>query len=107
MYHVRNDRWGIPENCLFLFEYSTQTTHRMLHSLHHNYCIRERRASKAAHFSRSKASMYTKNEYIGLAPDKSAKSDYVCVLLGGGSPYVLRPLENSYYKLIGEWYASP
>jgi hypothetical protein len=50
--------------------------------------------------------LVTEEGYIGLAPNIAQKGDIVCVLLGGEVPFVLRPLKDGYYKLIGEWCVS-
>jgi len=41
---------------------------------------------------------------FGVGPEETRKGDVVCLLLGGRVPYVLRPLENGNYRLIGECY---
>lgn len=41
--------------------------------------------------------------YIGLAPQNAEEADLVCVLLGGRTPFVLRPREDL-YELIGPCY---
>lgn len=42
--------------------------------------------------------------YMGLGPPSTRPGDLVCVLLGGKTPYVLRPDGKGYYRLIGECY---
>jgi hypothetical protein len=44
--------------------------------------------------------------YIGLAPPIAKNGDVVCVLLGGEVPYILRPLANGRYMMLGEWYVT-
>jgi len=46
----------------------------------------------------------TQKGYIGLGPEIARKWDSVVVLLGGQTPYVLRPKGASAYELIGETY---
>ncbi|KAJ4135292.1 hypothetical protein NW768_004914 [Fusarium equiseti] len=43
--------------------------------------------------------------YIGLGPKILQKNDVVCVLLGGATPFILRPFESK-YRLVGECYVS-
>ena len=46
----------------------------------------------------------SENGYMGLAPPSTRAGDLVCVLLGGRTPYILRPDGKGYYRLIGECY---
>lgn len=46
----------------------------------------------------------TTEGYMGLAPPTAQDGDVICILLGGEVPYVLRAIEDGYYKMIGEWY---
>ena len=48
----------------------------------------------------------TGNKYIGLAPAGTKVGDLVCVLLGGNTPFLLRPSEeySDRYRLVGECY---
>jgi hypothetical protein len=48
----------------------------------------------------------SKKGYFGLAPPTAQKGDVICVLLGGEVPYILRPLANGRYWILGEWYVS-
>jgi hypothetical protein len=48
----------------------------------------------------------TQKGYIGLGPEIARKLDSVVVLLGGQTPYVLRPKGASAYELIGETYVN-
>ncbi|PMD67515.1 HET-domain-containing protein [Hyaloscypha bicolor E] len=41
--------------------------------------------------------------YMGLAPQSAEEADLICVLLGGQTPFVLRPREDL-YELIGPCY---
>ena len=51
-------------------------------------------------------SQYSKEEgYIGLAPRAAKAGDLVCVLLGSNSPFLLHPLTNNQYQLVGHCYA--
>ena len=45
----------------------------------------------------------TEKGYMGIGPSKINKGDVVCVLLGGETPYILRPTENGQYKMVGQW----
>ena len=42
--------------------------------------------------------------YMGLAPPSTRPGDLICVLLGGRTPYILRPDKKRHYRLIGECY---
>ena len=42
--------------------------------------------------------------YMGLAPPSTRPGDMVCVLLGGKTPYILRPDGKRHYRLIGDCY---
>ena len=42
--------------------------------------------------------------WMGLAPAAAMKGDLVCILIGGATPFVLRPVGESFYQLIGECY---
>ncbi|KAH7397527.1 heterokaryon incompatibility protein-domain-containing protein [Cadophora sp. MPI-SDFR-AT-0126] len=44
----------------------------------------------------------TANGAMGLAPEMAEGGDQICVLFGGEVPYVVRPLKEGYYKLVGE-----
>ena len=51
----------------------------------------------------------TKNRYLGHAPITADVGDLICVVLGAGAPFVIRPVPNSagngnMYRLIGECY---
>ncbi|EXJ73265.1 uncharacterized protein A1O5_03025 [Cladophialophora psammophila CBS 110553] len=41
--------------------------------------------------------------HIGLAYLAVQKGDIACVLLGGDVPYILRPLDNGRYSMLGGW----
>ena len=41
--------------------------------------------------------------YMGLASPAAQGGDVICILTGAEVPYVLRPIEDGYYKMIGEW----
>lgn len=41
---------------------------------------------------------------MGLAPPRARVGDLICVLFGAEVPFVLRPLKEACYQLIGEWY---
>jgi len=40
---------------------------------------------------------------MGIGPTGCANGDIVCALLGGELPYVLRPVGNERYKMVGQW----
>jgi hypothetical protein len=42
---------------------------------------------------------------IGLCPGSSAEGDEIWLLPGGSTPFILRPLQNGHYMLLGEAYA--
>lgn len=46
----------------------------------------------------------TENGYLGLGDNALEPGDLVCVLLGGRTPYVLRPAGGNKYKFLGECY---
>lgn len=45
----------------------------------------------------------TKGDYLGMGPLTMEEGDLVCLLLGGKTPFVLRP-ENGHYLLVGQCY---
>lgn len=55
--------------------------------------------------SRNRALYVTGKVYIGLAPWNARDGDLICVLLGGCTPFLLRPVPGSKrYTLVGETY---
>ena len=52
-------------------------------------------------FCNGKSLFTTEEGYIGLAPRAAKAGDLVCVLLGSRSPFLLRPLANNQYQLVG------
>jgi hypothetical protein len=48
----------------------------------------------------------TRNGYIGLGPATLRRTDHVCVLFGGTTPFLLRPRADGVgkYSLVGECY---
>ncbi|KAK1993787.1 hypothetical protein LX36DRAFT_585648 [Colletotrichum falcatum] len=44
------------------------------------------------------------NGWIGFGPDTMRKGDVIAVLSGGDVPFVLRPIQDGHYTLIGECY---
>ena len=46
----------------------------------------------------------TEEGYIGLGPRAAKAGDRVCVLLGSNSPFLLRPIGNGQYQLVGHCY---
>jgi hypothetical protein len=51
-----------------------------------------------------RAFVRTEDGRIGLAPKHTQRGDMVVILWNAGSPYVLRPVENGNFKLVGEAY---
>jgi len=45
----------------------------------------------------------TEKGYMGIGPTHCANGDIVCVLFGGELPYVLRPVGNERYTMVGQW----
>ena len=41
---------------------------------------------------------------MGLCPEKARPEDIICVIFGLPVPFVLRPLPNGRYQLVGECY---
>lgn len=56
-------------------------------------------------FCNRKSLFTTEEGYIGLAPRAAKAGDLVCVLLGSDSPFLLHPLANNQYQLVGHCYA--
>ena len=53
----------------------------------------------------NRALLVTAKRYIGLAPWNARKGDIVTILLGGDTPYLLRPcISEPLYNLVGETY---
>lgn len=46
----------------------------------------------------------TKNGYFGLVPAGARNGDQVCLFYGGPVPFIIRPLGNGNYRLIGHAY---
>ncbi|MCJ1449895.1 hypothetical protein MMC28_000223 [Mycoblastus sanguinarius] len=46
----------------------------------------------------------TKKGYMGLVPGEALEGDVVTVLLGGDLPFILRPVDEEQYVLIGDCY---
>ncbi|KAF2171231.1 hypothetical protein M409DRAFT_18347 [Zasmidium cellare ATCC 36951] len=46
----------------------------------------------------------TTTAYVGLVPAGTEKGDQICILRTCSVPYVLRPLENGRYRLVGDCY---
>jgi Heterokaryon incompatibility protein (HET) len=42
--------------------------------------------------------------YFTLLPGTVKTGDVLCILVGGEMPYVLRPLANGRFQMLGEWY---
>ncbi|KAM0813330.1 putative Heterokaryon incompatibility protein-domain-containing protein [Seiridium cardinale] len=59
----------------------------------------------AGEHSRNRRFAITKKGYMVMAPPTALKGDSICVLYGGETPYVLRPLGNAEgYRFMGEAY---
>ncbi|KAF2105533.1 hypothetical protein BDV96DRAFT_608170 [Lophiotrema nucula] len=53
----------------------------------------------------NRAMFVTSKGYLGLAPGNAQEGDIVCVLLGGCTPYLLRPIAGSkQFTFVGEAY---
>ncbi|KAK3986028.1 heterokaryon incompatibility protein-domain-containing protein, partial [Cladorrhinum sp. PSN332] len=48
--------------------------------------------------------IHTEGGYLGLAPEATSRGDLVCVFLGSALPKVLRQVEPSGYKILGQCY---
>lgn len=48
--------------------------------------------------------LLTKSGTIGMGPHESRLGDIVVILFGARSPFVLRPVEDGFYTLLGETY---
>ena len=46
----------------------------------------------------------TGRRYMGWVPVDAQKGDKICILLGGQVPFVLRPIQDGKYQLVGEAY---
>jgi hypothetical protein len=46
----------------------------------------------------------TNNGQLACVPKSSREGDVICILFGGEVPYVLRPIRDGYYSVIGECY---
>jgi hypothetical protein len=63
----------------------------------------EEQAAWEEGFQCSRRFFMTKKGYMGIGPNRCSNGDIVCVLLGGELPYVLRPVTNERYKMVGQW----
>ncbi len=52
---------------------------------------------------KSRSFFTTEKGYMGMTLPTSRTGDLVCVLFGGEVPYVLRPIRDGTYKMIGQW----
>jgi len=46
----------------------------------------------------------SKSGFMGLSPIATCKGDVICIILGGVTPFVLRPASHGRYQLVGECY---
>jgi hypothetical protein len=66
----------------------------------------------AAHTQGRRALFFTRDQRIGVGPSEIQPGDLVCVLFGGSTPFILRPLvqaidsSNQYYSLVGLAYVN-
>lgn len=49
----------------------------------------------------------TTKGHLGLGPESMQEGDIVTVLFGGNVPYILRPVGDDHYRLVGECYFHP
>ena len=56
------------------------------------------------HFFIGRYLFMTEEGHIGLAPRAAKTGDCVCVLLGSDSPFLLRPIGNNQYQIVGHCY---
>jgi hypothetical protein len=56
----------------------------------------------AAQQAHSRRICFTDDGYLGLGPGIMEVGDIICILFGGRTPFVLRPIESGRYYMIGE-----
>lgn len=54
--------------------------------------------------TRGRLAIETTDGFLGLAPDDTKTGDVICILSGGHVPFVLRPLDDGMWRLVGECY---
>ena len=60
--------------------------------------------SRFNHSSIGRSLSFTEEGYLGLVPQASQSNDIIVIILGCGSPLVLRPIANQRYLVVGECY---
>jgi hypothetical protein len=63
-----------------------------------------RRAGHCAKVAQRRHLFATTNGRLGLGPDTMKCEDIVCILFGGNMPFLLRPIDNNQYELVGACY---
>lgn len=63
----------------------------------------DRQIDMSESMQNSRSFFTTEKGYMGMTLPTSRKGDLVCVLFGGEVPYVLRPIRDGTYKMIGQW----
>ena len=56
----------------------------------------------ALQFSENRRFFVSAKGRLGLAPSSAAEGDYVAICPGGKVPYILRPIRDGKYILIGD-----
>lgn len=69
--------------------------------LHHMSVVHERPVFRAVCGRRP---FLTKKGYIGLGPAATSEGDYVCLLFGGQTPYLIRANGDGRWEFVGESY---
>ncbi|KAF4624308.1 hypothetical protein G7Y89_g13865 [Cudoniella acicularis] len=46
----------------------------------------------------------TQKGYMGLTPPKAQVGDLICIFFGASTPFVVREIEDGYFRLVGECY---
>ena len=46
----------------------------------------------------------SKSGHMGLCPESTEPADVICIIFGADVPFVLRPLQNGHFLLVGECY---
>lgn len=64
----------------------------------------DRQAALAEGAQYSRRFFTTEKGYMGIGPSVAQTRDIICVLFGGEVPFVLRPVGNGRYKMVGQCY---
>jgi hypothetical protein len=59
--------------------------------------------ARAMYYSYAQSLAITQNGYVCLAPKQTKPNDYVAILLGGKTPYILRPNKDN-FTFVGDTY---